>query len=195
MYRAQVLAAAELEFARSGFASARVSVIAQSANVSLSTLYKNFAGKEEIWDALHELRMAQAVAAAVESSSAGVTALDRLLLASHGVVLFFAEQGHYLELNVKSGLGWATADDDEHGQGGQKRSWRAGREILTQAAQAAAQDGHLQPLKPELIAQIIISAQQLWLTDWLKAGRDRDPAEVASELVDHLRRALAAPAA
>jgi AcrR family transcriptional regulator len=190
MYRSQVIAAAELEFARSGFAAARVSAIAQAANVSLSTLYKNFEGKAEIWDALHEVRMEQAVAAAADSAGRGLTTLDQLLLASHAIVLFFADQSSYLEIHVKSGIGWATADDAEIGAGSQERSWRTGRDILIRAAAAAVEAGQLRPLKPELIAGIIISSEQLWLTDWLKAGRDRPPLEVADELVEHLRRTL-----
>jgi len=190
MYRSQVIAAAELEFARSGFAAARVSAIAHAANVSLSTLYKNFEGKAEIWDALHDVRMEQAVAAATESAARGRTALDQLLLASHAIVLFFAHQTHYLEIHVKSGIGWATADDAGIGPGSQERSWRTGREMLIRAAAAAAAEGQLRPLKPELIAGVIISSEQLWLTDWLKAGRDRPPSDVANELVEHLRRTL-----
>jgi AcrR family transcriptional regulator len=190
MYRSQVVAAAELVFARSGFAAARVSAIAQAANVSLSTLYKNFEGKTEIWDALHDVRMEQAVTAATESAARGRTALDQLLLASHAIVLFFADQPHYLEIHVNSGIGWATADDAWIGAGSQERSWRTGRDILVRAAAAAVRDGLLRPLKPELIAGVIISSEQLWLTDWLKAGRDRSPSEVADELVEHLRRTL-----
>jgi AcrR family transcriptional regulator len=61
MYRQQILIAAEFEFAQSGFTEAKVSAIAAAADVSLATVYKNFEGKDEIWDVLHAQRMNELV--------------------------------------------------------------------------------------------------------------------------------------
>jgi AcrR family transcriptional regulator len=57
MYRMQIISAAEYEFARAGFEKTKVANIARTADVSLATLYKYFAGKDEIWDVLNQQRV------------------------------------------------------------------------------------------------------------------------------------------
>ncbi|MGN6160538.1 MAG: TetR/AcrR family transcriptional regulator, partial [Marmoricola sp.] len=79
MYRRQILNAAEVEFSRTGFASTKMSAIAKTADLSLATLYKNFAGKSEIWDSLHAERMADLLARVSAESDRSATALDRIL--------------------------------------------------------------------------------------------------------------------
>jgi len=46
------------------------------------------------------------------------------------------------------------------------------------------------PLRPAVAAGLVVSALQVWLSDWLRSGRDRPVADVVTELVDHLRRSL-----
>ena len=58
LYRERVLDAAEREFARVGYADARMPDVAREAGLSLATVYKTFAGKAEIWDELQGSRMA-----------------------------------------------------------------------------------------------------------------------------------------
>lgn len=54
--RARILNAGEKLFLRNGFSGASMRDIAKAAGVSLGNLYNHFAGKEEIFDALIELR-------------------------------------------------------------------------------------------------------------------------------------------
>ena len=72
LYRELVLAAAEREFARVGFAEAKVAAIAKAADLSLATVYKTFPGKGEIWNDLHAERM-NALLASVEERLATST--------------------------------------------------------------------------------------------------------------------------
>jgi AcrR family transcriptional regulator len=62
-FRAALLDAAELVFARSGFHGARIQDIAAEAKVSVGTVYNHFADKDEILVALMQARLGEGLAA------------------------------------------------------------------------------------------------------------------------------------
>jgi AcrR family transcriptional regulator len=191
MYRQQILIAAEFEFARSGFTDAKVSAIAAAADVSLATVYKNFQGKDEIWDVLHAQRMNELVDAVRIATAQISSALQRLLVGARAQVEFFVNNPNYLALHVKEGLSWATAmGGGDAGRGGQRMTWRAGLDMLTHGVEAAIGAGELAPRKPSIVAGLMVSALQVWLTDWVMTGRQRPADVVANEFVDYLGAAL-----
>lgn len=194
MYRRQILAAAEYVFGATGFAEAKVSTIARTAGISLATLYKHFAGKDDIWDALNAERMAEFVDA-VRSATAPVSSpLEQILRAARAEVEFFADRPNFLQLHLKDGLSWGTAvSNPDAGHGTQRRAWRTGMAMVARAAEAGIAAGEILPLRPPIVASLVISALQTWLTDWVDTGRERAVAVVAAEVVDHLRRCLTAP--
>ncbi|MCZ8377358.1 TetR/AcrR family transcriptional regulator [Mycobacterium sp. CPCC 205372] len=191
MYRQQILIAAEYEFARTGFTEAKVTAIAAAAGVSLATVYKNFDGKDEIWDVLHAQRMNELVDSVRVVSATVTSPLKRLHLGARAQVEFFAANPNYLALHVKEGLSWATAmGGGDAGRGGQRSTWRAGLDMLTHGVQAAIDAGELPEGRPAIVAALMVSALQVWLTDWFVSGRDRPAAEVADEFLDYLNAQL-----
>jgi AcrR family transcriptional regulator len=129
MYRRQVLVAAELEFSRTGFTDARMDSIASTAGVSLATVYKHFAGKLDIWNALHTERMDALLAAVDVATRSAASPLERLLTGVATVARFLAAHESYLDLNLRAGFGWASNAED--GQGAQRTVWSAGLDTLT----------------------------------------------------------------
>ncbi|MDG4666357.1 TetR/AcrR family transcriptional regulator [Mycobacterium sp. 236(2023)] len=195
MYRQQILIAAEYEFARTGFTESKVTAIASAAGVSLATVYKNFEGKDEIWDVLHAQRMNELVDSVRVVATTVTSPLERLTLGARAQVEFFAAHPNYLALHVKEGLSWATAmGGGDAGRGGQRSTWRAGLEMLTHGVQAAIDAGELPPRKPTIVAALMISALQVWLTDWFVNDRDRPATDVADDFLDYLNAALLHPA-
>ncbi|MFA6300241.1 MAG: hypothetical protein WC642_13810, partial [Nocardioides sp.] len=61
-------------------------------------------------------------------------------------------------------------------------------------AQAAIDAGEIKSHRPTVVAALVISSLQIWLTDWVAHGRDRPVGLVADEVVEHLRRTLAVDA-
>jgi AcrR family transcriptional regulator len=57
MYRQVIAGAAEAIFADKGFADAKRSHVAERAGISLKTLYATFVGKQELFEALRNLRV------------------------------------------------------------------------------------------------------------------------------------------
>ena len=194
MYHQQIVAAAEYEFSRTGFADARVSDIAKTAGVSLATVYKYFGGKDEIWDALNAARMQEFVAAVRARTDEIGSPLEAILVGARAEVEFFAAHPHFLQLHINEGLSWASAST-ELGRGGQRAAWRTGMDMITRAAEVAVDAGQITHLPPRIAAALVISALQIWLTDWVAAGKTEPIAEVADAVVRHLRVALGAPPA
>ncbi|MGU3502827.1 TetR/AcrR family transcriptional regulator [Mycobacterium sp. C31M] len=194
MYRQQILAAAEYEFSRAGFGHARVSDIARTAGISLATVYKHFAGKDDIWDALNATRMQEFVTA-VRSRTEVVEAeapLEAILVGARAEVEFFAAHPHFLQLHINEGLSWASASG-QAGRGGQRAAWRTGMEMITRAAEAAVAAGQITHLPPRIAAALVISALQIYLTDWVVDGKTEPIGTVADSVERHLRRCLGAP--
>lgn len=191
MYRHQIASAAEIEFAKAGFDSTPMSAIAATAGLSLATVYKTFSGKAEIWDTLHAERM-QALLAYVQAEP-GPTALDSLLNGVARVALFLIENPSYLELNLRVGGGWTTSADDGHGL--QRSVWGAGLGQIASGVEAAIAAGDLTGIRPAVAAGLVVSALQVWLSDWASSDRTGDREALVADMIARLRLALVGPTA
>lgn len=191
LYREHILGAAEYEFSGTGFGAVKVSDIARRAGVSLATVYKNFAGKDDLWDALNAQRMAEFTEAVHARTQSVASPLEKILVGARAEVEFFAERENFLRLHLNDGLSWGTASTlPGAGRGAQRTAWRTGMDMITRAAEAAVEAGEISGLRPSVVAALVISALQVWLTDWVAHDRDRPASVVAGEVVDHLRRCL-----
>ncbi len=191
MYRQQIVAAAEYEFSQTGFTNARMSEIAKTAGVSLATVYKHFAGKDDIWDALNAVRMQEFVTAVHARAETAESPLEAILVGARAEVEFFAAHPHFLQLHINEGLSWSSPSG-EAGRGGQRTAWRTGMQMITRAAEAAVDAGEITGLLPEIAGALVISALQIWLTDWVSKGKATPIEAVADAVVQHLRVSLAA---
>ncbi|OJZ68994.1 TetR family transcriptional regulator [Mycobacterium paraffinicum] len=187
MYRQRILIAAEFEFAKDGFAGAKVNAIAAAADVSLATVYKNFKGKDEIWDVLQAQRMNELLDTVRNATAGCTTALENLLAGVRAQVTFFGNNPNFLALHIREGFSWATAIvGTDAGRGSQRMNMRAGLEMLTRGVEAALAADEIAPARPSVVAGLIVSALQVWLTDWVVTDRGVPIETVADELVDHL---------
>ncbi|RNL61399.1 TetR/AcrR family transcriptional regulator [Nocardioides marmoriginsengisoli] len=193
VYREHILSVAEDEFGRVGFAAAKVGDIAAGAGVSLSTVYKSFGSKDDLWDALNAERMKEFTQVVHAGTRLIDSPFERLLVGARLELEFFAERDSFLRLHLNDGLSWGTASViPGAGRGAQRDAWKVGMELTAASAQAAADAGEIRPLRPSVVAALVISALQVWLTDWVAHDRDRPISVVADEVVDHLRSCLAA---
>lgn len=193
LYREHLLDAAEVEFSRSAFASVKVSDIARRAGVSLATVYKFFDGKDALWDALNADRMAEFTRTVHARTRSLDSPLERLLTGARAEIEFFAERDAFLRLHLHDGLSWGTASAlPGTGRGGQRSAWLTGMEMTARTAQAAIDAGEIRDLPPSVVASLVISALQIWLTDWVAHGSQRPVDQIADEVVTHLRHCLTA---
>lgn len=189
LYRDLVLAAAEAEFARMGFADTKVAAIAKAADLSLATVYKTFPGKVEIWNDLHAERMTALLALVEERTADTESPLERLLTGIAAVAEFLTGHDAYLELSLGASSDWLTASGST---GVQRTVWGSGLDMIAAGVEASRTAGELTDLRPRIAAGMVVSALQVWLADWVESGRDRDPGAVVEDLIAHLRLILTA---
>lgn len=191
MYRRQILNAAELEFSRSGFASTKMSAIAKTADLSLATLYKHFAGKTEIWDTLHAQRMEDLLARVTSERDTANGPLERILAGVESVARYLIEQPTYLAMNLWAGSGWASSDGAAHGV--QETVWSAGLDTMAAGVKAAVAAGEIPAIDPRVAAGLIVSALQVWLANWAESQHNSD--DLIDAMTQRLRWMLGGPAA
>lgn len=187
LYRELILTAAEREFARVGFDGTKVAAIARGADLSLATVYKTFPAKTEIWNELHTERMTALLALVEERTATLDSPLERLLAGIAAVAEFLMSHDAYLELSLGVSSGW-LAPTASHGAQG--TVWGSGLDMVAAGVEAARDAGELGSRRPRVAAGLVVSALQVWLADWVEAGRDRAPDEVVADLVAHLRVVL-----
>jgi len=189
MYRQQIIAAAEVEFGRSGFDGTKVSDIAATAGVSQATLYKHFAGKDVIWDALNQERMDEFSTVGLAAAEGMTSPLESLFSMIRAQVAYFAAHPGFLQVHAREGLSWGTAGVDV-GRGSQRDVWRTGIDTMVLLAEELIASGEVPKMRPTVLAGLVISSLQVYLTDWLNQGCVLPADAVSDELVAHLRRSF-----
>jgi len=107
----RLLAAAELEFERRGFAGARVDKIAARARVAKSHLYYHFQSKQQIFDDLITWRL-QEILATKDALGADLAPMDRETLSTfvrRGVEELIAPRAAFIRIVLLESLGAETA--------------------------------------------------------------------------------------
>jgi AcrR family transcriptional regulator len=191
MYRTQILLAAEQEFGVAGFAGTKMESVAATAGVSLATVYKVFDGKLDIWNALHRERMEALLRSVAAATPEVASPFERLIAGMAASARFLTENDAYLNMNVRAELGWASSE--RTGLGVQASVWTAGLDMIASGVEAAIALGELPPIRPRVAAGMVVSALQVWLTDWTATGRDRSSETLVDELILRMRWLLAGP--
>ena len=63
-------------------------------------------------------------------------------------------------------------------------------DMITSGAEAAIAAGEITRLRPAVVASLVISALQIWLTDWVAADCRQPVEDLAKDVVEHLRHCL-----
>jgi AcrR family transcriptional regulator len=104
--RSRLLDGAEAAFARSGFHGASVDEIAREAGATTGALYSNFAGKEDLFFALFEERIATDVRDYSRIAADGATVAEQTRLAADHWMAILRERPDYFPLFIEF---WAYA--------------------------------------------------------------------------------------
>lgn len=175
--RQQVLAAALEVFSTSGYHSASMDEIAEEAGVSKPVLYQHFPGKLELYLELLDAGLGQLL----EAAEAALSATDNATRVSAMVDAFFsfvADPHGAFRLVFESDM----ANDDAV----RERVDAADLTLARMAAAVIADDTGLSDEEALLLASGMLGLVQVSARRWMRAGDDRPPQEVASELVASL---------
>src|SRR5947208_10159315 len=176
--RERLLDAAAKVFRDKGYAGARLSDIAELAEMHTPGVYYYFPSKEELVEEVLRVGVARArgyVQARGAEVPAGASALDRLRAAIEGHVLMVLEIGDYTSANIR--IFGQLPDDIRRRHLAQQRAYGDLWRSLLVDARAA---GELRPDLDLSVVRMLILGALNWTVEWYRPG-----ALSASEVARH----------
>jgi AcrR family transcriptional regulator len=176
--RERLLDAAARVFRDKGYAGARLSDIADAAEMHTPGVYYYFPSKEDLVEEVLRVGVARA-AAFVEGRVAavpeGASALDRLRAAIEGHVLMVLEIGDYTSANIR--IFGQLPDDIRRRHLAQQRAYGDLWRSLLEGARAA---GEIRPDLDLSVVRMLILGALNWTVEWYRPG-----AVTAAEVARH----------
>jgi AcrR family transcriptional regulator len=193
MYRQLIFEAAERVFAEQGFDGAKMQDVAAEAGLSLGTLYAIFAGKAELFQAIHEARGRELVERSRAEAARYETALEQLLGEIRAYTEFLLDHPHFLRIHLYEGRGLASAKGAATVE--QEDGMRAGVEFLAESMHRATAEGALHEDDPLVMARLALAMQQVVLADHLERPEGGDRARLLDRFETYVKRAFVRPEA
>lgn len=184
-YKHVILEAAELVFANHGYDAAKVTDIADTAGVSVGTIYGVFGSKAELFGAVLTHRLPELLEIAHRSAVDATTPIERLTSGLDATILYMLEHPDFLRIHLRDhawGLGPVRADRQ------QVAAWREGMVLEAQILEVAMDLGLVIREDPYRLARMIAAIQQVHLNDWVEDGMLEPPAVVVRRLHDLVAR-------
>lgn len=192
VYRKLVLEAAERHFAEGGYEATRIQQIAESAGLSVGTLYGIFPGKQELYREIQTVRGAELLESvrpaleAMDDADADPVAL--LLTGVRAYVRFLVAHPSYLRMQLRDVAAWAVGPDPA--AAAQFETWRTGQELTTRIFARGVATGRVVDEEPALLARTMIAMQQVHLAYWMEQGATGDPDALIDGILRQFRRSF-----
>ena len=177
--RERLLDAAAKVFRDKGYAGARLSDIAELAEMHTPGVYYYFPSKEDLVEEVLRVGVARArgyVQARVAAVPAGASALDRLRAAIEGHVLMVLEIGDYTSANIRI---FGQVPDDVRAR--HLADQRAYGDVWRALLEDARAGGELRPDLDLSVVRMLILGALNWTAEWYRPGSSQTAAEVARE--------------
>ena len=166
--RQRLLDAAARVFRHKGYAGARLSDIAEAADMHTPGVYYYFPSKEDLVEEVLRAGVARAAAFVEQRVAAvpdGASALDRLRAAIEGHVLMVLEIGDYTSANIR--IFGQLPDDIRRRHLAQQRTYGDLWRSLLEDARAA---GELRPDLDLSVLRMLILGALNWTVEWYRPG-------------------------
>ncbi len=194
MYRSHILDVAEGLFADQGYAQTRMQDIAQAAEISLTTVYQMFPGKQDLYrqilverDQAMFARVMHNGAAAIPSAG-GIAQVLRLLASQVG---FLLEHPNYLRMQLQDGRLWFHSESRPSAS--EQQMWAQGMELMAQLFRWGIGAGLFCPGEPAELGRMLLALQQTRLANWVLAGMQAPHARVIGEIQSDFVRFFCQP--
>jgi AcrR family transcriptional regulator len=191
MYEALILDIAETLFAELGVDGCQVKDVATRAGISLATLYRYFASKEELLEAVHERRLTQLMGRILEAVRDQRSPLDAILAANEIHLRFHMEHPSYLGMHLREGNAWFDASKLRCRA--QIEAVEEGHKRTTASFAAGIRAGVFVNDPPALMARASVAANHVHLAHWVLGGRVEAPDVVVARARAHFMRAFCKP--
>ena len=193
LYREHILDAAEKIFAEAGYEDAKVGAMATAAGVSLTTLYRSFETKLDVYRGIHARRTTALREHLARRTPVQAGPLERLLAGIAAYVEFHMENPDYLRMHLRAGYAWSSVASVLQSPE-QFDTWTEGLAMATRAFQAAIQAGMVvDDGRPDLMARTMIAMHQVRLADWVDRGMKDSPDELTQAVHREFIRTFCTP--
>ena len=186
LYRETILDAAERVFGEEGYEATKVQRIAAEAGVSLTTLYTVLQSKWEIYRAVHRRRLGEVMRLTEEVLQEDMSSLDILIAGTRVQLAFFMERRDFTKMQLKEVTAWSTIELLRSPE--QVEALGVGLDLVASLLRNCIEDGYLVDDDPELMARMMIAAQQARLAMWMDRGCKEDPERVSDAALRYLLR-------
>ena len=188
----QIVEAAALVFARSGYSNAVVADIALQANIGKGTVYAYFKSKEDLFFAVFEwFQKKTEKAATVRISSLGGGATDRLKALNDSLMGMWDEIEGVFVLVMEFWAASSSTQMHQRFKGAFKQLYDDYRQIVSALIREGIKSGEFRSnVKPEPVAAALVGTwDALFLQAWFDDSFD--PAAAANDFLDTVLHGLA----
>ena len=182
LYRGHILAAAEKVFADRPFEEAKVQDISAAAELSMGSIYAIFAGKDEIYASIADLRGREILARVREAVEPGASPLAALEALATTYIDYFFENTHFLRMNLRGGTAWALRPQQEHNVAQEIH------ELQTGIFERGIAEGLFVPGDPTYLAHLFTGIDQIHLAHWVQTGMKTPREELLESFLALVRR-------
>jgi AcrR family transcriptional regulator len=176
--RIEVLDVATEIFAEKGYDGTQISEVAQTAEVSLATLYAIFQSKDELYQTVL-VRAAESIRDAVRAQVDAIDdPVERLLVLVDCLLARFSEKRALMRIYTlgSHGLPWSIRQTMGEPLVAIYRSFL---DYVTDLARAAARAGLLGSLAPDAVALAVVGTVNAAAAEWIESGREEPLSEAA----------------
>ncbi len=188
MYRSLVIDAAEHLFATRGYERTKIQQVAAASGLSLGTLYSVFAGKADIYAAVHDERLAELFLLTGHAMKSRAAAADRLIEGNRVFIRWLTERPDYLRMHLESGNAWSS--NPRRAEAGLVDAWRRGIDLMARVIAEGMRDGALWEGDPVTAARLMAATQQVFISAWFESGMEEDTASLVSRIEIQIKRSL-----
>ena len=185
--RERILAAALKLFVEQGYFNTNVPDLSRDSKCSVGSIYHNFKNKEEVARALY-LEGITAFRSALENSIDLNEPAEQNVKKLVSSFVRFSEVNHQLSRYI-----WLCRHN-EFMSGIIQHPTRVGFDklgrTLTRCLKSGIREGHIRPLKANVIWSILFGIPLAYVRDWLDGYNSEAPGKVAAELADSCWRSL-----
>lgn len=181
--RQHILKVAEHLFAEQGFAQTRMQDIAAEAEMSLATLYQQFAGKQKLFRAIlieRDQAMMKLVLSKAGNLFSGSANLQPMLTLMGEQIGYLLDHPDYLRLQLQEGRLWFHSDTRPSSE--EQQLWQQGQAMMQQMFQWGIEHGLFVADEPEDMARMMLAMQQTRLASWVADQMRKPKAAVIQQI-------------
>jgi AcrR family transcriptional regulator len=179
VYRQHILEAAEQVFAARGFEAAKLQEISAKVGLSMGTIYSVFPGKQELFEALVQMRGEELLTVARAAATRGFPPLDALVALGEAYVDYFIAHPDFLRMQVGASVSWAIGPGSTPTR---MQFWREIHDLQAGIFRDGVKRGVFVDEDPAFLAKLFSAIDEVLLADWVAAGTSAPRAVLLARL-------------